>query len=107
MTADPQALKNIEAMLQPGQEYLFSEYSQADIMMAAHFHRLEDVALGTILEEEKLPNIAAYWARLKSRPAYQKAITEWHDPIWREALDAVFKGQPSPDLEKIRTIATS
>jgi|TARA_R110000772_G_scaffold186514_1_gene297708 hypothetical protein len=43
---------------------------------------------------------------LKSRPAYEKAITEWHDPIWREALDAVFKGQPSPDLEKIRTIAT-
>ena len=48
-----------------------------------------------------------YRRRLKSRPAYEKAITEWHDPIWREALDAVFKGQPSPDLEKIRTIATS
>ena len=52
-------LKNIEAMLQSGQEYLFGEFSQADIMMAAHFHRLEEVALGAILEEEKLPNIAA------------------------------------------------
>ena len=52
-------LKNIEAMLQSGQEYFFGKSTQADIMMAAHFHRLEEVALGAILEEEKLPNIAA------------------------------------------------
>lgn len=100
-----EALKDIEKLLGHGEDYLLGDYSQADILMTAHFHRLEDVALGDLLVDDKLPNIAAYWQRLQSRPSYKKAVTDWHDPIWRQALEDVFKGQPSPELEKIRNIA--
>jgi len=105
ITAVGRALAAIETTLTHGGDYLIGDYSQADIMVAAHFHRLEDVALGSILTDEALPNIAHYWQRLQDRPAYQKAVIEWHDPQWRAALDSVFSQPPTAQLVEIRNIA--
>ena len=99
------ALKNIESALNHDGDYLLGEFCQADIMMMAHFHRLEDVALGRILEDDKLPHIAGYWQRLRQRPSYKVAVTDWHEKNWRQALEAVFKGKTSPALDKIRKVA--
>ncbi|MCK5875288.1 MAG: glutathione S-transferase family protein [Alcanivoracaceae bacterium] len=101
------ALRNIESLLASGGDYLLGEYSQADIMMTAHFHRLEDVALGALLADGQLPNIAAYWRRVQARSSYSKAIVDWHEPNWRKALQAVFKGEASPSLDRIRKIAVA
>ncbi|MDX1696129.1 MAG: glutathione S-transferase N-terminal domain-containing protein [Ketobacteraceae bacterium] len=98
-------LRNIEALLSHGDDYLLGDYSQVDIMMTAHFHRLEDVALGSLLTDDQLPNIAAYWERLQARPSYRKAITDWQEPTWRQALEAVFGEAPSPALNQLRRIA--
>lgn len=99
------ALRDLERALAHGQDFLLGAYSQADIMMTAHFHRLEDVGLGALLADEALPNIAAYWKRLQQRPSYTRAVTDWHEPVWRGALAAVFGGRSSPALETIRRIA--
>lgn len=101
------ALKNIEALLAHGEDYLLGSYSQVDIMMTAHFHRLEDVELGTLLQSDALPNTAKYWQRLQSRPTYKKAIIDWHEAVWRSALNTVFKGQTSPVLDKVLRVATA
>lgn len=101
------ALRNVESLLANGSDYLIGEYSQVDVMMTAHFHRLEDVALGALLADERLPNIAAYWCRLQARPSYKRAIVDWHESSWRNALHAVFKGEPSASLGRIRNIAVA
>jgi glutathione S-transferase len=89
-------LATIESALEGEKDYLFGDYSGADVMMTAHFHRLEDVALGEILRSNELPNISAYWQRLKQRPSYQTAIMDWHKSDWRNAMKVVYGGEPNP-----------
>jgi glutathione S-transferase len=84
--------------LADGRDYLFGDYTMLDIMMTAHLHRIEDVHLDTILSEQKLPHLAAYWQRVRARPSYQAAMTDHHSWEWRAAMDAVYQGEPSPFL---------
>jgi glutathione S-transferase len=81
------ALANIEEALSDGEDWRLGPFTMVDVMMMAHFHRLEDVALGGVLDHELLPRTAAYWRRLQTRPAYQKAIIDWHEPHWRSGID--------------------
>ncbi len=97
-----QALVNIEAELSGGNEYVLGPFTQVDVMMMAHFHRIEDVALGEILVDGTLPNITAYWERLQARPSYETAVLAYHDSNWREALQAVFGGAQSAEIGKLR-----
>ncbi len=99
------ALAKIEQDLAHGEEYYLGEFCQIDIMIMAHFHRIEDVALGSLLRDPELPNIASYWERLQRRQTYAKAVTEWHEPTWRNSLEVVFGSRASPELREIRKIA--
>ena len=92
------ALASIEAALSDD-DWLLGPFTMVDVMMMAHFHRLEDVALGNVLDHELLPRTAAYWRRLQARPAYRKAILDWQEPHWRGGIETVFQGRPSPHLE--------
>ncbi len=96
------SLQQIEQTLGHEGCYLLGQYSQADVMLAAHFHRLEDVCLGAVLNDEQLlPKTARYWARLQERPAYKAAVLDFHDPVMRSALNVVFKDRPTPLLERL------
>ena len=97
-----QALVNIENELSGGNDYVLGAFTQVDVMMMAHFHRLEDVALGAVLVDGTLPNISAYWARLQARPSYESTVLAYHEPHWREALQAVFGDSQSPEIGKLR-----
>ena len=88
----------IEAQLAKSGPFLFGDFSQIDVMMMAHFHRMEDVALGNIFASKHLPNLSAYWQRLKQRPSYKDAVLDWHEENWRAAVDHVWGGRPSPEL---------
>ena len=90
------------ALSQSNGEYLLGDFTQADIMMMAHFHRLEDVALGVILQWDKLPQIRAYWQRLQARPSYQLGILDWHEDHWRWGIQQVFAGRDSDKLPKLK-----
>jgi glutathione S-transferase len=91
-------LQSVEDALGDNKQYVFGEYSMIDTMMAAHFHRLEDVALGSILQSDDLPNIKVYWARLQARPSYDAAVLSQHSWEWRAAMEDVYGDKPSPYL---------
>ncbi len=93
-----QGLADNEKRMSDGRAYMFGNYSLLDVMMTAHFHRLEDVHLGTIFTSEHLPHLTAYWQRLQARPSYKPAILDFHSWEWRAAMDDIYKGQPSPFL---------
>jgi glutathione S-transferase len=64
------ALDVIEAAL-VGQDWLAGEFSLADICYAPYLNYLQMMGLGDIIAER--PNVAAWWGRLSSRPAWLKA----------------------------------
>ena len=90
------ALVHIEKTLAESDDWLLGPFTQADVMLMAHFHRLEDVALGGLLTGDTLPHTAAYWQRLQQRPSYQAAVLDFHDEAWRQAISAVFGDRDSP-----------
>lgn len=98
-----QALVSIERALgESTGSYLLGDFTQVDVMMMAHFHRLEDVALGGILDWDGLPRIRDYWQRLQARPSYREAMTDWHEEHWRRAIQQVFSGQPSKKMPALK-----
>ena len=97
------ALVSIEsALAEAGGPWLLGEFSQVDVMMMAHFHRLEDVALGAILDWDTLPRIREYWKRLQARPSYKAAVTDWHEESWRRAIQELFSGEASERLPALK-----
>ena len=102
------ALVSIEKALNDGGgPFLLGEFTQVDVMMMAHFHRLEDVALAEMLNWDNLPNIREYWQRLQVRPSYKTAVTDWPEENWRWAIQKVFGGKPSPRLPELKRKVSS
>lgn len=97
-----EGLTEVERRLAHGGDYLLEEYSAADLMLSVHFSRLDEVALGDILDWDKLPRIQAYWQRLKQRPGFTEAIANWHKSDWYDAMAAVYDGQANPYLPALR-----
>lgn len=99
-------LKEMNGLLERfGGPWLLGDFSLPDVTMMACFHRLEDVHLDDILDNEAIPLIGEYWQRLQARPAYPAAITEMHDEInFRTAVAEVFGEQPSPRLTEAQEI---
>ncbi len=65
------ALDVIEAAL-VGKDYLAGTFSLADVVYAPYLQYLQDMGLGAVIGDR--PNVAAWWARVSGRPAWQKAI---------------------------------
>ncbi|PCJ69796.1 MAG: hypothetical protein COA62_09830 [Rhodobiaceae bacterium] len=97
------SLSRIEDALAKGGPWLFGDFTQIDIMMMAHFHRLEDVHLGEVLRSEDLPFVAAYWTGLQARPSYKTAILDWHEENWRCSIEQVWGETSSPVLAALCT----
>ena len=89
--------KNLDA-----KDYLFEDFSHADINLMCCFHRLEELGLGSILEMDKFQNISSYWERLKNRKSYKEGILNFndHEEILREAFPKNF----NPHLNKLKNL---
>ncbi len=100
MTRLAKTLVNIERTLPTTDDeaWLLGPFTMVDVMLMAHFHRIEDVALGDLLDHPLLPKTAAYGQRLQKRPSYSKAVVAWHEPHGRSAVERVCAGTPSPDF---------
>ena len=71
--------------------------------MMACFHRLEDVRLDDILQENLVSRLGGYWERLQGRPSYRSAITDMHDEKnFRTAIVYVFGDGKSLQLDDAR-----
>ena len=89
--------KNLDA-----KDYLFEDFSHADINLMCCFHRLEELGLGSVLEMDKFQNISTYWKRLKNRKSYKEGILNFndHEEILREAFPKNF----NPHLNKLKNL---
>ncbi|MEM8937292.1 MAG: glutathione S-transferase family protein [Pseudomonadota bacterium] len=91
-------LVSIEQQLFDGRDYLLGDYSAADVMLTAHLHRIEDVALDSIFRTDELKRTNAYWERIKARPRYDEGILKFEKEDWRNAIAAVYGEKPNPHL---------
>lgn len=84
----------------PDDEFLFGDFSHADINLMCCFYRLQDLRLDSILEMPELPKINSYWQNLKARDSYKKGILNFKDH--EEKLDKIFLNKENPHLEKLK-----
>ena len=62
------------------------QFTLADVSWMSHFERMEESCwLEEYVKDERLPNIAEYWQRLKERPSYRTAIVDFAHPIIEQA----------------------
>jgi len=70
-------LKQMEAALR-NQSWLAGDaFSLADISLAPYVNRLDMLSMSELWENGRLPQVAAWFARIKSRPAFQSALLDW------------------------------
>ncbi len=55
------------------------QYSIADLALTAYFDRLDRLGLDALWTER--PGVIDWLARLRARPSYQTAITDWEGPL--------------------------
>ena len=84
----------------PDDEFLFGDFSHADINLMCCFYRLQDLRLDSILEMPELPKINSYWQNLKARDSYKKGILNFKDH--EEKLNEIFLNKENPHLEKLK-----
>jgi len=84
----------------PDDEFLFGDFSHADINLMCCFYRLQDLRLDSILEMPELPKINSYWQNLKARDSYKKGLLNFKDH--EEKLDEIFLNKENPHLEKLK-----
>ena len=84
----------------PDDEFLFGDFSHADINLMCCFYRLQDLRLDSILDMPELPKINSYWQNLKARDSYKKGILNFKDH--EEKLDEIFLNKENPHLEKLK-----
>jgi glutathione S-transferase len=75
-----------EALAGGGPEWLVGEYSLADVGFASYIVRFDHLQLHFLWENR--PRVAAWYERLKARPAFQRAIIDWlqHDYSYVELM---------------------
>jgi len=76
-------LAALEARLaaEGGPWLLGNQFTLADVSWLAIFERLEQAdLLHVLVDRERLPQCAAYWNRLRARPSYRAAISEYAHP---------------------------
>mgnify|MGYP003994020883 FL=1 len=77
-----------KALAGGGPDWLIGEFSLADIAMSPYMERLYCLELDFLWEDK--PRVADWFARLRDRPAYKKAILEWFDwdITWTDLMHA-------------------
>ena len=70
-------LTDLEAALQPGAWLAGNDFSLADIGYAPYMTRLEHLQLAPMWD--KLPKVADWFGRIKTRATYQRAIVDWYN----------------------------
>ncbi len=66
-----------QALAGGGPDWLVGDYSLADVAMAPYMERLHCLEMDFLWADK--PRVAAWYQRLKARPAYQAAIIDWFD----------------------------
>ena len=87
----------VENVLSHGKDYLVGDYSAADCLLTDLLHRLEDIALHSVLVSNRVPFIRDYWSRVKERKSYKTAILDWELDEWREVKAQLYGREENPE----------
>ncbi len=68
-------LDKLESELKQSEWLGNNNYSLADVVWTATLHHLEELDFANLWSKEKLPAIADYWQRLKTRPSFKTVIS--------------------------------
>ena len=81
-------------------EFLFNDFSHADINLMCCLHRLVDLRMDSILEMDELKNVGYFWEKLKTRKSYKQGIINFsdHDQLLKEA----FPDNINPHTDKLK-----
>ena len=58
--------------------FFLGKFTHIDINLMCCFHRLIDIRLDSLLEMDELPNLKAYWNKLKERESYKQGILNFY-----------------------------
>lgn len=89
-----------QALAGGGPDWLIGDYSLADISMAPYMERLNCCALEFLWADR--PRVAAWYERLKTRPAYQQAILDWFD--WDITWTALMRSEGEKVQGQVRAM---
>ena len=72
------SLLDIEKHLKKSGPFFLGKFTHIDINLMCCFHRLIDIRLDSLLEMDELPNLKAYWSKLKERESYKQGILNFY-----------------------------
>jgi len=78
-------VSDMDAALASGPWLAGDAYSLADLAYAPYLARLEHLGLDDMVKAR--PRVAAWWARLSARPAFQEGVKRWFNPSYLSHFD--------------------
>lgn len=94
-----QYMQQLEDALAAGPWILGESFSLADIALAPYISRMELLGMSGLWVPHR-PNIAGWLSRIKARPAFKTAISDWCPPPLLKDL-STFGSQSWPMVERI------
>jgi glutathione S-transferase len=79
-------LKKMEKALEASAWLVGEALSMADIAMAPYVNRLDALAMSGFWTGGRLPRVEAWFGRVRSRPTFEPAFTQWLPPALAEEL---------------------
>ena len=73
-------LHKMERALQQSEWLIGQEFTMADVAMAPYVNRLSALAMDGMWLEGRLPRVEQWFDRVKSRPSFEAAFTQWMPP---------------------------
>jgi len=70
-------LHKMERALQTSEWLVGERFSMADVAMAPYVNRLSALAMEPLWEHDRLPCVAAWFARVRARPTFRPAFVDW------------------------------
>lgn len=93
-------LAHMEAALDEHRWLAGDEFSLADISLAPYVNRLAMLSMSGLWEGGRLPRVADWFARMKDRPTFERALLHWCPAELTEDL-ARFGGASWPTVREI------
>lgn len=78
------------------------QFTLADVSWLAIFERLRQASCENVfLDRAERPQLAAYWERLRSRPAYREAILEYSHPLIESGQARILEAKAESERVRI------
>jgi len=93
-------LDRMEAALSESDWLVGDSFTMADLALTPYLNRLAALAMGSLWQQGRLPNVENWFERIKARPSFEPAFLKWMPAELTEEMYS--NGQQSwPEIEKL------